>query len=197
MSSFIVVFPAYCEEFVALSKGATKHVCWEVKILPWAGFKPLLKKTWAHLPVALVPSIIYLFEQERCSLFGNRVFSRHQSSIKALSLVIKVRHWTEWEINHKWQVKHLSARWAFLHTEKENFSASLHKRKHWVYFWVTPYPTFLCCVKGMVYDHSIAKWCKLQSGIKCPHTVLQQWNRATISWSTGNSSFQCLATWFG
>lgn len=125
-----------------------RHIYWEVNILPWAGFKPLLKKRWAHLPVALVPSTMYLFEQERCCLFGNRVFSRHQSSITALSLINKVRHWTEWEINHKWQVKHLSARWAFLHIEKENFSASLHKGKLGFILDYTISPHFPLLCKG-------------------------------------------------
>lgn len=67
-------FQKYCQS----------HLCWEVRILAWAGFKPLPKKIWAHLPVVLVPSTMYLFEQERCCLFGNRVFSRHLSSIKAI-----------------------------------------------------------------------------------------------------------------
>lgn len=132
MSSFIVVIPAYCVEFVAHSKGITKGISWEVKILACAGFKPLPKRTWTHLSVALVPSTMCLFEQEHCCLFGNKVFSRHPSSIKALSLIITVRHWAEWEINHKWQVKHLSARGAFLHAEKEHFSACLHKGEIWI-----------------------------------------------------------------
>lgn len=132
MSSFMVVTLAYCQEFVAHSKGTTKVICWEVKILTWGGFKPFPKRIWAHLPVVLVLSTMYLFEQEHCCLFGNKVFSRHPSSIKALSLIITVRHWAEWEINHKWQLKHLSARGAFLYAEEEHFSACLRKGKLWV-----------------------------------------------------------------
>lgn len=33
MSSLMVVIPAYCQEFVAHSKGTTKVICWEVKLL--------------------------------------------------------------------------------------------------------------------------------------------------------------------